>query len=158
LIQKGLAGEKRRRHLLQKQFYPEPRLELGRWMAKNQRATAMIDTSDGLSTELGHLCKASNVGAEIWADRIPLVEVPSELKKRGFDPLTMALDGGEDYELLFTVPHESLSQLPRRIKNSPISIIGRITQNKRILLVPENGAARRLLPGGWDPFRLKSPG
>jgi len=158
LIQKRLAGKKQWKHLLQKQFYPEPRLELGQWLAKGRRATAMIDTSDGLSTDLGHLCKSSDVGAEIWADRIPLVGMPPELRRLGLDPLEMALHGGEDYELLFTVSQKSGDRLPRRIKGVPIHIIGRITRKKSVLLIPERGTARRLTPGGWDPFRMASAG
>ena len=64
----------------------------------------MIDTSDGLSTDLGHICSASGAGARVFAEKIPLVNVPPALQSKGLDPLQLAVNGGEDYELLFTVP------------------------------------------------------
>ena len=71
----------------------------------------MIDTSDGLSTDLGHICKASAVGAEVWAEKIPMTNVPPELKRHGLDAMRLALDGGEDYELLFTVSKRNARRL-----------------------------------------------
>src|SRR5260221_621030 len=82
-------------------------------------ARAMIDTSDGLSTDLAHICEASGVGAKVWANRIPKVSVPSDLRKLGLDPLRLALDGGEDYELLFTVPRRLGQHLPRAVQGVP---------------------------------------
>ena len=114
LVQKGLHKKKRWKKLLKKHLYPEPRLALGQWLAKHRCATSMIDTSDGLSTDLGHICKASGVGARVWAEKIPLVSVPPELKRLGLDPMRLALDGGEDYELLFTVPKRLARRLPAR--------------------------------------------
>ena len=78
-------------------------------------ATAMIDTSDGLSTDLGHICKASGVGAKVFAEKIPLVNVPPELQRKGLDPLQLAVDGGEDYELLFTVPKRLAGRVPQNV-------------------------------------------
>jgi thiamine-monophosphate kinase len=148
--------KKKWKKLLQKHFYPEPRLALGEWLAKIGRATAMIDTSDGLSTDLAHICEASGVGARVWAGRIPKVAVPSDVQKLGLDPLRLALDGGEDYELLFTVPKRLARRLPNTVHGVPITIIGEITREKRILLVDEAGRAKPLPARGWDPFRKQS--
>jgi thiamine-monophosphate kinase len=139
--------------LLQKHLYPQPRLDLGRWLAKPGRATAMIDMSDGLSTDLKHLCEASGVGARVLSTKIPKVAVPSHLQKIGLDPLRLALEGGEDYELLFTVPKLFAKHLPRLFRGVPITVIGEITREKRNLLIDETGRAAALSARGWDPFR-----
>jgi thiamine-monophosphate kinase len=139
--------------LLNKHFYPEPRLKLGEWLNSHQFSTSMIDTSDGLSTDLGRLCEASGVGAVVWASKIPAVRVPPKLQGRGLNPLHLALNGGEDYELLFTVPKRLISRLPRRLGSLPISLIGEITRSKQILLRDNKERIKPLRSGGWDPFR-----
>jgi thiamine-monophosphate kinase len=144
--------KKWKKELLQKHLYPEPRLHLGQWLAKG-RATAMIDTSDGLSTDLRHLCELSGVGAKLWAAKIPKVVLPGEAKKIGLDPLRLALDGGDDYELLFTVPKRMERHLPRAVRGVPITVIGEITREKRILLVDDAGRTKNLPARGWEPFR-----
>jgi len=141
--------------LLQKHLYPEPRLALGEWLAKNGTATAMIDTSDGFSTDLAHLCEASGVGARVWAARIPKVTVPNDLQELNLDPLRLALDGGEDYELLFTVPKRLARRLPRAVRGVPVTIIGEITRGRRVLLIDDAGREKTLRPQGWDPFRKR---
>jgi thiamine-monophosphate kinase len=140
-------------NLLKKHFYPEPRLKLGEWLNSRQFATSMIDTSDGLSTDLGHLCKASGVGAVVWASKVPAVSIPPKLQKRGLNPLQLALNGGEDYELLFTVPKRLISRLPRKLGSLPITPIGEITRSKKILLKDNKERIKPLKSGGWDPFR-----
>jgi len=145
------------RRLLQAHLYPKIRIELGEWLARRKMATAMMDISDGLSTDLARLCAASGVGARLWAERIPRVKIPIArtglLRKRRLDPLRMALHGGEDYELLFTVPRKNV----RRLRSAPgfaeLTAIGEIERGKRITLVGADGRAKRLDPGGWDPFR-----
>jgi thiamine-monophosphate kinase len=141
--------------LLKKHFYPEPRLALGEWLAAHRHATSMIDTSDGLSTDLGHICKASGVGAIVWAPEIPAVKIPPYVGRIGLDPLHLALDGGEDYELLFTMPKKFSSRLPRKFKGVPITVIGEITSRSEVVLVGADGARTPLKPKGWDPFRRK---
>src|SRR6202022_3129217 len=142
--------------LLQKHLYPEPRLALGEWLAKNGTATAMIDLSDGLSTDLGHLCEASGVGARVWAAKIPKGVVSRDLRKLDLEPLRLALDGGEDYELLFTVPKRLARRLPKAVGGVPITIIGEITRGRRVLLlIDDAGRAKTLPPQGWDPFRKR---
>jgi thiamine-monophosphate kinase len=152
LIQQKLHKHQGWTRLLKKHFYPEPRLVLGEWLAAHRCATSMIDTSDGLSTDLGHLCKASGVGAMVWAPKIPAVRIPTEVRRLGLDPLELALHGGEDYELLFTVPKKLAVHLPRKVENVPVKIIGEITSQRGITLVNAEGLGKPLQAGGWDPF------
>jgi thiamine-monophosphate kinase len=153
LVQMKLTKQARWGGLLNKHLSPEPRLALGQWLAAHRRATSMIDTSDGLSTDLGHICKASGVGANVWAEKIPIVRVPPDLKKRGLDPLQLALHGGEDYELLFTVPKKLAGRMPREVGGIPITHIGDITREKKVVLISPDGISTALQPRGWDSFR-----
>jgi len=153
LIQRKLHQQKRWIRLLKKQFYPEPRLALGEWLAARRCATSMIDTSDGLSTDLGHICQASGVGAIVWSEKIPAVHVPSELRRLGLDPLDLALNGGEDYELLFTMPKKFSSRLLGEVSGVPVTVIGEITRKKKVILLRPHGGSAPIKPKGWDPFR-----
>ena len=153
LVRRGLDRHRPFRPLLRKHFYPEPRLELGKWLAERRMASAMIDTSDGLSTDLGHICEASGVGARVYMDRIPIVTVPEALRRRGLDPWEFALKGGEDYELLFTVPRRQSRRLPAKFRGVPVTVIGEITRGKKMLLTRSGGRTVPLRPRGWDPFR-----
>jgi thiamine-monophosphate kinase len=155
LIHRRLHRKNRWSSLLKKHLYPEPRLALGQWLVKRKWANAMIDTSDGLSTDLGHICKASGVGAKVFAEKIPLVRMLPDLQRLGLDPLRLAIDGGEDYELLFTMPKRLASRLPYQVEGIPITTIGEITREKRICLIDSSGRSRPLKPGGWDPFRKR---
>lgn len=154
------AADAASRSALQQHLYPAIRVELGAWLAQRRIASAMMDISDGLSTDLARLCKASGVGARIDALRIPCVQLPKfpSRKLRGIrlDALQLALDGGEDYELLFTVPRRNVLKLRGAQGFSQLTAIGEITSERKILLVDSAGRARPLIPGGWDPFR-KSP-
>jgi thiamine-monophosphate kinase len=152
LVQRKLHKRKLWAGLLKKQFYPEPRLKLGEWLAAHRLASSMIDTSDGLSTDLGHICSASGVGATLWMEKIPVVKVAPGLQRLGLDPFDMALNGGEDYELLFTVPKKIASRLPHNVVEVPITVIGEITREKDITLMDEYGHGEPFKPGGWDPF------
>ena len=153
LIQRKLHKQKRWTGLLKKHFRPEPRLALGEWLAAHRCATSMIDTSDGLSTDLGHICEASGVGANVWAATIPAVRIPPELQRLGFDPLNLAVNGGEDYELLFTVPKKFSRRLPSKVKGVSVAVIGEITREKKVILIGPDGSGAPLQPKGWDPFR-----
>jgi thiamine-monophosphate kinase len=141
--------------ILEPHLYPRIRVELGLWLAMRRIPSAMIDLSDGLSTDLGRLCRASRVGAKLYADRIPSVEVPSALAKllprRG--RLQRALHGGEDYELLFTVPQSKEKKLRRAPGAGELTCIGEVTGNQKMLIVDNEGQAAPLKAGGWDPFR-----
>jgi thiamine-monophosphate kinase len=129
-------------------FYPVPRLEVGRALREKRLASAMIDLSDGLSTDLGHICEESGAGACIQAEAIPRAEIG----KRGYAvDLSQALHGGEDYELLFTVPPRPL-RMPSKIADIAITQIGEITREKPLLLL--RGSKRKELhPQGWEHFR-----
>jgi thiamine-monophosphate kinase len=139
--------------LLQRHLYPEPRLAVGRWLAEKRFPSAMMDLSDGLSTDLPRLCSASGVGARIAASEIPRVHMPKNERGAGDDPLEMGLHGGDDYELLFTVPRRKAQHLPGRVHGLPITAIGEITEDRALLLIEEAGRAGPLLNLGWDPFR-----
>lgn len=129
-------------------FFPEPRLQLGRILRENHLASAMIDTSDGLSTDLAHICEESGVGAELEADSIPRASVGKPAREVD---LQFALHGGEDYELLFTAVRDR--RIPSRIAGIPITRVGRITREKRIVLKDPSGIGYKLEPRGWEHFR-----
>ena len=152
---KGPHKHRRWAELAKKHLYPEPRLALGDWLAANRLATSMIDISDGLSTDLGHICKASGVGATIWSHKIPLIGIPAGLPLGDSDALQLALHGGEDYELLFTVPKRMADRLPKELRGGPLTVIGEITSSKRIVVIDERGRSRPLQAKGWDPFRMR---
>jgi thiamine-monophosphate kinase len=145
------------RAALQQHLYPALRVELGAWLAARRIASAMMDLSDGLSTDLPRLCRASGVGARIDSQRIPRVEIPhgARRKLRGvsLDPLQLSLDGGEDYELLFTVPRRNVAKLRNAPGFAQLTAIGEITRHRKILLVDSTGRPRPLHSRGWDPFR-----
>jgi thiamine-monophosphate kinase len=129
-------------------FFPEPRLTLGRMLREKGLASAMIDISDGLSTDLAHICEESGVGVELQAEAIPRATVGNPV--RGVE-LDFALHGGEDYELLFTAPRGK--GIPARVASVPITQIGHVTRGKRIFLMNKNGERYELLPRGWEHFR-----
>lgn len=139
--------------LLKKHLYPEPRLALGQWLAKKRLASAMMDLSDGLSSDLPRLCAASGVGARLQTEKIPLIRNLDTPGKLGLNPLDLALHGGDDYELLFTVPKHKANSVPRAFQGIKLTPIGRITQKPGLIACDENGRARPLIAGGWDPFR-----
>lgn len=138
---------------LLKHLYPEPRLALGRWLAEKRLATAMMDLSDGLSSDLPRLCSSSGVGAFVEAAKLPTVPLGSEERGRGLAPLSLALQGGDDYELLFAVSPRKARSLPPSIQGIPLTAIGQITRKPGITLIDTQGLESPLLPGGWDPFR-----
>jgi thiamine-monophosphate kinase len=154
----GLHGQAREkvpasiaRGAVQAHLYPEPRCVLGQFLSSRGLASALIDVSDGLSTDLDRLCAASGVGARLWAAKIPSPALPNAA-----DSLQLALDGGEDYQLLFTVPQRAVSRLPSRSRGQPLYQIGEIEATSGVRLVTPEGKVLSLAPGGWDHFRSGS--
>ena len=140
-------------HVLLRQLRPEPRVGWGIVLGEERLATAMIDLSDGLSSDLNHLCVASNVGALIDASLLPIDERVVELcGRRALDPLQLALHGGEDFELLFTVKPENVSRLPRRVDGVELKRIGEITRANDGVKILEGTRTWELRPGGWKHF------
>ena len=129
-------------------FYPEPRIEVGRILREKGLAAAMIDTSDGLSTDLAHICEESGVGAQIRAPLIPRARAGKPVREVELD---LALHGGEDYELLFAA--RPGTRIPTQIAGVAITEIGRIVRGGRISVADQNGALVRLQPRGWEHFR-----
>lgn len=152
LVRRGLHRHKRWRPLLQRHCYPAIRIALGKFLAARHLASAMIDLSDGLSTDLTRLCTSSRAGARLRLDRIPAVAVSPLLRARGFDPLAFALHGGDDYELLFTVPRRLAKKIPARHLGVRLTPIGEITKERKVSLVDKAGRAVPLRPLGWDHF------
>jgi thiamine-monophosphate kinase len=138
---------------LQKHLYPAARFDAGAFLAERRLATAMMDLSDGLSSDLPRLCAASGTGAHIDLERIPCVGIAKSDIPRGFDASQLALHGGDDYELLFTVAKKNVARIPRAIGRLAITQIGEITSQRKILLSYERGYTRPLENKGWDPFR-----
>jgi len=137
---------------LRKHLYPEPRLALGQWLADSKLASSMIDLSDGLSSDLPRLCAASRVGARIEVAQIPSPHL-RQTGSRRFDALGLALNGGDDYELLFTVSANKASRIPRSFQGIALTEIGEVTRARRVVMVQQDGTTKPLLPRGWDPFR-----
>jgi thiamine-monophosphate kinase len=155
IVRQGKRAANRKNPLTIKHLYPEPRLALGQWLVKKGLATAMMDFSDGLSSDLPRLCAASSVGARVEQAKIPRVLSSALAIRHGHDPLQFALHGGDDYELLFTVPPQKTGVLPTSFQGAGLTAIGRITAKRKLLVLEENGRARPLIAGGWDPFRKK---
>lgn len=138
-------------------LYPEPRLAVGAKLLALRAATAAIDVSDGLSTDLAHLCEESGVAAEIDASTVPVHPLAQKAEKNGWIPsaLHLALHGGEDYELLFTAP--SRMKIPTKLAGVPVRAIGRMkahgTGKPLIEMVEPDGKRVPLDAGGWEHFR-----
>jgi len=126
-------------------FYPVPRIKAGRFLRQKGLASAMIDISDGLSTDLGHICDESGVGAEIEAAAIPVAVKPAPDVDLDF-----ALHGGEDYELLFTAPQGK--RVPSWMAGVAVRRIGRIRRGRGVFLKVD-GVKRKLPPQGWEHFQ-----
>jgi len=128
-------------------FHPTPRLGVGEYLRKHKLAASMIDLSDGLSTDLSHICEESQVGAQLDADFVPRARIG---KSQKLVDLRFALHGGDDYELLFTAGPGK--KIPPRIAGVAVAKIGRITRDRGMTLL-ESGRASRLNPQGWEHFR-----
>jgi thiamine-monophosphate kinase len=145
--------------LLLCQLSPQPRVGWGIVLGEDQLATSMIDISDGLSSDLHHLCNESNVGAVIDAAALPLDRNVKQLcGRRKLDPLALALHGGEDFELLFTVAPENISRLPKAVDGVTISRTGEIIATPGKVRVSEKGREWDLTPQGFQHFSDSNAG
>jgi thiamine-monophosphate kinase len=140
--------------LILRQSRPQPRVGWGIVLSEEQLATAMIDISDGLSSDLAHLCEESNAGALIDASSLPIdQDVITLCGRRALDPLMLALHGGEDFELLFTVRPEDVARLPKRVDGVEISRIGEVTDQTGKVRVAEKNRVWDLPPVGFEHFK-----
>ncbi|RMG89987.1 MAG: thiamine-phosphate kinase [Candidatus Dadabacteria bacterium] len=153
LLQAG--REARFPHLVRRHLRPEPRLALGAALAGSGAASALIDVSDGLLQDLGHLARASGAGAEVWAERVPVsADLGRAAEGLGADPRGWVFGGGEDYELLFSAPpgRRGAVETLARAAATPVWRIGRFTPEPgvRVLAHGAPWAPRR---AGHDHFR-----
>jgi thiamine-monophosphate kinase len=137
--------------LIENHLRPEPRVEWGMIISGSGCAHAMIDISDGLSSDLKHICDESGVGACIYNEKLPLSRslrlAAAELEKHTFQ---YALSGGEDYELLLTASRKCSDKL--QTLGIPLTEIGEITKTRKMSFVDGRGRKRMLVPGGYDHF------
>ena len=148
LLRKIRGKVNQKNEAIGKHLYPEPRVALGRWLAERDLASAMIDLSDGLSSDLERLCRASGVGVLIDPGRLPLPRGTDGLESA----LQLALHGGDDYELLFTVSPRKVASLPATFRKLELTQIGEITKGRTVRIVGKDGAEEPLRAAGWDPF------
>jgi thiamine-monophosphate kinase len=137
-------------YVLERQLKPEARKDIiGLFRELGIQPTAMIDISDGLSSELMHICNNSNMGCKIYSDKIPLhLETQRVAGEFKIDPLIAALNGGEDYELLFTLPVNLFDKIGNRPE---ISIIGHMVDvTEGMKMITPQGQAITLEAQGWN--------
>ncbi len=145
--------------LLDAHVIPKPYLREGRFLARQGGVHAVIDVSDGLSSDIGHIAEQSNVGIRLYSEKIP---VSDNLEKFcagfDFDPVEYALAGGEDYTLLCTISPDKVDHIAanylKRFRN-PLYQIGEITDSGKMELVLSDGQIRSFTPSGWDHFKYE---
>ncbi|MDF2191043.1 thiamine-phosphate kinase [Paraflavitalea sp. CAU 1676] len=149
-IQPDLEGES---YVIGKLLKPEARKDIIEFFAESDiRPTSMMDISDGLSSEILHICQDSNLGCRLYEDKIPIAE---EMKRAAFkfeiDPTACALSGGEDYELLFTLPQSDYEKL---VLNEQISVIGYMTDAEEgTKIITKGGGLHNITAQGWNAFK-----
>jgi len=141
-------GKKIRPRDFPRHFHPMPRIEAGRFLREKGLASSMIDISDGLSSDLGHICEESGVGAEIESASLPVAAVGKSARRVD---LRLALHGGEDYELLFTAA--ARKKVPSQIAGVGVRQIGVVIRRQSVWLRDENGLKQELTPQGWEHFK-----
>lgn len=149
-IQPDLEGKD---YIIERQLKPEARRDIVDILREMQiKPTSMIDVSDGLSSEIIHICTQSAKGCNLYEDKLPIDPMTYDTAREfNLDPTTCALSGGEDYELLFTVPQSAYE----KIRNSPdISIIGHITeQSAGMNIISRSNNSHTLKAQGWNTFK-----
>ncbi|HEY5038502.1 MAG TPA: thiamine-phosphate kinase [bacterium] len=146
--------------LIKRHLAPVPRFNVGRVLSTKKLASSAIDVSDGLSSEIHHLCEESGVGAEIHEEALPLsTSLLHYCEENGLNPLDFALHGGEDYELLFTVPLTKISEVIQKVPvetGVPLKSIGRmVPKTKGITFISKDGKRIPLEAKGYDHFSQK---
>ena len=146
-VQPDLEGES---YVIGKLLKPEARKDIIEFFEKQEIIpTAMIDISDGLSSEILHICKNSNLGCVLYEEKIPVAE---EMKKAAYkfeiDPTACALSGGEDYELLFTIPQTDYDKM---VLNEEISVVGYMTDLEQgAHIITKGGGKHAITAQGWN--------
>jgi len=149
-VQPDLEGES---YVIGRLLKPEARKDIVEFFSKEEiQPTAMMDISDGLSSEILHVCKQSNLGCVLYEEKIPIAE---EMKKAAFkfeiDPTACALSGGEDYELLFTIPQAEYDKL---VLNEQISVIGYMTEPEQgAHIITKGGGKHAITAQGWNHIK-----
>jgi thiamine-monophosphate kinase len=149
----GLAAAERQ-HLIDRYHLPRPRTGLGPMLAEAGLAHAAIDVSDGLVADLGHICETSGLGAEIETGRVPLSAAAAAALSGQPELMARILTGGDDYEILFTVPAgnlDAVADLGRRL-GLPLTVIGRMTRGSGVRVVGTDGAEIALDSAGYRHF------
>lgn len=155
LLEEGIRyGESRvwQSRLLEKQLMPFPQNRVGRFLGENQIASAMIDLSDGVSSDLAHICRKNQVGARIFADRIPFHKNLRLMTDSFEEKLNYALNGGEDFELLFTVDPKKIFHIQNKLENGSFFHIGEITAKAEIIELISHDKIEILQPKGFRHF------
>jgi thiamine-monophosphate kinase len=145
-VQPDLEGQD---YIVGKLLKPEARKDIIEFFEQNNiRPTSMMDVSDGLSSEVLHICKQSNCSAVVYEDKIPIHDDAKQFAyKLEMDPTACALSGGEDYELLFTLKQEDYDKI---VLNEQISVIGYITEpTEKTILITKGGNTHELVAQGW---------
>jgi thiamine-monophosphate kinase len=140
-------------YLIERQLKPEARKDIVQLLIDLEvKPTSMIDISDGLSSEVLHLCKHSKLGCNLYEDKIPLdPQVIATCEEFNMDSTTIALSGGEDYELLFTVKQ---SDFPKVKANPHLSVIGHMTPEKEgVHLITRDNTKIPLIARGWNSIK-----
>ena len=148
-------SQKSRNDSIKAHLFPEPQIRLGEFLSKGRIATSAMDLSDGLSVDLARLCDASGVGARIEASLLPLPSTPLPIEMTAREAERLALHGGEDYKLLFTVARRQAQGLSRNLAGAEVFRIGEITRARSLLLMRDDGREERLAPQGYDHFRKR---
>ncbi|MCC2599821.1 thiamine-phosphate kinase [Sphingobacterium sp. FBM7-1] len=149
-IQPDLEGKD---YIVERQLKPEARKDLIQlFETYGIQPHAMIDVSDGLASEILHICKASQVGCKLYEDKIPIDPMTYDTAREfGLDPTVCALNGGEDYELLFTVPQDAYDKVKNQLD---ITIIGYITEEAAgCEMISKSGNVHPITAQGWNAFK-----
>ncbi len=154
LLKRGfkLGDDPRADPLLKAFLDPLPQLALAQELSRLKLASSMIDVSDGLSVDLGHLCEESGCGALVEQEKLPLSRELRFWQKR---PYEFALHGGEDYQLLFSLPPEKMDSISGLKKKYKVSCIGKMIRGKEIYLVDRRGRRKILEIKGFQHFKTK---